>query len=146
MLSDQSYTTKSDVWSFGIVLWEIFSYGDEPYPNYESNEDVMLGILGHKTRLTQPSQCPNNIFSIMMICWNEDPRQRPTFTHIFKQLHVIEKQVNPELSLDYSDVDLNDNVDISEPRDASLSSSSYYNNNPAPVRQRSGEHSFYETY
>ncbi len=147
VLEDQSYSIKSDVWSFGIVLWEIFSYGELPYSNYDNNADVMQGIVKHHDRLGPPQNCPGNVYSIMQICWNEDPRSRPSFENIFKQLHVIERQVNPNLSLDFSDVDISqENKDVSDVSDRRDSSSSYYNNDAEYVHKRAPSGSHYESY
>lgn len=70
-------TSQSDVWSFGVVLFEIFSYGEEPYqgiPNEEVSKNIMKGI-----RLTPPSICPEKVKKIMKDCWELDPIKRPTF-------------------------------------------------------------------
>ena len=71
------FTIKSDVWSFGILLYEILTYGRFPYPgmsNYEVLEKVPQGY-----RMPPPSGCPDSLYQIMMECWRDDPSMRPTF-------------------------------------------------------------------
>src|SRR5690606_16467255 len=72
-----SYSFKSDVWSFGIVLWELFSFGKVPYPgmsNAEAAENVLKGY-----RMPCPENCPNEIYVLMEQCWLSDPIDRPYF-------------------------------------------------------------------
>ena len=71
------FTIKSDVWSFGILLYEIVTYGRFPYPgmsNYEVLERVPQGY-----RMPCPSGCPEALYQIMIECWRDDPVSRPTF-------------------------------------------------------------------
>ncbi|QQP52703.1 Vascular endothelial growth factor receptor 1like, partial [Caligus rogercresseyi] len=74
-----SFTTRSDVWSFGIVLWEMFSLGSLPYPDLEYGN--LLPFLESGKRMKKPKYCPNSIYyHLMRRCWSEDPEQRPSFT------------------------------------------------------------------
>src|SRR5690348_14571756 len=70
VLKKQSVTTMSDVWSFGIVMWEIFTNGLLPYPTIHSNREVVAFIFSGK-RLDKPSSCPVEIFEVMKSCWHE---------------------------------------------------------------------------
>jgi serine/threonine protein kinase len=72
-----SYSFKSDVWSFGIVLWELFSYGKIPYAGM-SNLIVAEKVL-NGYRLTCPENCPEEIYNLMEQCWSVDPIDRPSF-------------------------------------------------------------------
>jgi serine/threonine protein kinase len=63
------YTTKSDVWSFGVVMWEIFEYGAKPYA-WLSNEEVVEKVQSG-TRLGKPSNCSDEVFEIMTQCWDQ---------------------------------------------------------------------------
>ncbi|XP_031559844.1 inactive tyrosine-protein kinase transmembrane receptor ROR1-like isoform X2 [Actinia tenebrosa] len=81
------FTTESDIWSFGVVLWELFSYGAQPYYGL-SNEDVM-----HRFRefvlLPCPLDCPTSVYSLMNDCWNILPPSRPRFSSIYKILCAL---------------------------------------------------------
>lgn len=76
------FTSESDVWSFAVVLWEVFSYGHQPYYGY-SNQEV-IEMIRSRQILRCPEECPPQIFQLMMECWNELPAKRPTFS----ELHV----------------------------------------------------------
>lgn len=71
------FTIKSDVWSFGIVLFEIVTKGGTPYPEM-SNAEV-LNQVDRGYRMPQPPNCEAKYYSIMVRCWNKDPIKRPTF-------------------------------------------------------------------
>uniref|UniRef100_A0A0K0ELA5 receptor protein-tyrosine kinase n=1 Tax=Strongyloides stercoralis TaxID=6248 RepID=A0A0K0ELA5_STRER len=78
------YTTASDVWAFGVTLWELFTYGKTPYGDY-SNEDV-IEMINLRNLLECPSNCPSSMYSLMIECWNEHPERRPSFNEIFTRL------------------------------------------------------------
>lgn len=79
------HSTESDTWSFGVVLWEIFTYGGIPYYEY-SNEEVVRRVCEMGRRLPQPYDCPSNIYQMMMDCWETVPEERPMFRSLWKQL------------------------------------------------------------
>ena len=70
------FTTQSDVWSLGVVLWEVFSYGIQPYFSM-SNEQVIAHVREGNV-MSCPDGCPQEIYDLMVDCWNMDPAQRPT--------------------------------------------------------------------
>lgn len=77
-IKDRIFTTKSDVWSFGVLLWEIFTLGGNPYPGFEMNEQF-LKRLKDGYRMEKPEYASTNIYEIMMDCWHENPNERPDF-------------------------------------------------------------------
>ncbi|XP_045356470.1 tyrosine-protein kinase Fer isoform X2 [Leopardus geoffroyi] len=85
------YSSESDVWSFGILLWETFSLGVCPYPgmtNQQAREQVERGY-----RMSAPQHCPEDIFKIMMKCWDYKPENRPKFSDLQKELAVIKRKI-----------------------------------------------------
>uniref|UniRef100_A0A4W4E136 receptor protein-tyrosine kinase n=1 Tax=Electrophorus electricus TaxID=8005 RepID=A0A4W4E136_ELEEL len=76
-LADRVYTTKSDVWSFGVTMWEIATRGQTPYPGVENSEIYDYLRQGH--RLKQPPDCLDSIYSLMFSCWLLSPKDRPSF-------------------------------------------------------------------
>ncbi|XP_030582288.1 tyrosine-protein kinase Fes/Fps isoform X2 [Archocentrus centrarchus] len=85
------YTTESDVWSFGVLLWETFSMGMTPYTsmtNQQTREEVEKGY-----RMPAPHGCPVEISRIMNSCWQYDPRNRPSFKKLRAELHAIYSKI-----------------------------------------------------
>ncbi|RDD37197.1 Tyrosine-protein kinase CSK [Trichoplax sp. H2] len=82
-IKDESFTSQSDIWSYGILLWELFSYGCQPYP--QRSEDEILGLVEGGFRLDCPKGCPTNMYDIITSCWDILPQNRTTFEKI-KQL------------------------------------------------------------
>lgn len=78
---DCVYTVQSDVWSYGILLWEIFSLGLNPYPGILVN-NKFYKLVKDGYQMAQPVFAPENIYSIMQSCWDLEPTKRPTFQHI----------------------------------------------------------------
>ncbi|XP_034988068.1 tyrosine-protein kinase Fes/Fps [Zootoca vivipara] len=89
-LSHGRYSSESDVWSFGILLWEAFSLGATPYPNMtnqQTREFVEKGM-----RLSIPDLCPEVVYQLMEKCWEYEPQNRPSFSTIHQELVVILKK------------------------------------------------------
>uniref|UniRef100_A0A452J0J7 Vascular endothelial growth factor receptor 3 n=1 Tax=Gopherus agassizii TaxID=38772 RepID=A0A452J0J7_9SAUR len=82
---DKVYTTQSDVWSFGVLLWEIFSLGASPYPGVQINEEFCQR-LKDGTRMRAPEYATAEIYRIMLSCWHGDPKERPTFSDLVEIL------------------------------------------------------------
>ncbi|KAM4726473.1 macrophage colony-stimulating factor 1 receptor 2 isoform 2-T3 [Anableps anableps] len=75
------YTVQSDVWSYGVLLWEIFSLGKSPYPNVVVDTNFYKMIKdGH--HMEQPEFAPNEMYHLMKLCWSLEPTHRPTFKTI----------------------------------------------------------------
>uniref|UniRef100_A0A8C4ZXB7 FES proto-oncogene, tyrosine kinase n=1 Tax=Gadus morhua TaxID=8049 RepID=A0A8C4ZXB7_GADMO len=78
------YTTESDVWSFGVVLWETFSRGMTPYTsmsNQQTRDELERGY-----RMPAPPACPPEVYRLMQSCWQTEPRNRPSFRELMEQL------------------------------------------------------------
>ncbi|KJE98388.1 syk-prov protein, variant [Capsaspora owczarzaki ATCC 30864] len=76
----RKFSSQSDVWSFGVVAWEVFSYGQVPY-GAKRGPDLLV-FLESGRRLEQPATCPADVFSTMTKCWDAEPAQRPRFTEL----------------------------------------------------------------
>ncbi|XP_069869407.1 tyrosine-protein kinase Mer [Dipodomys merriami] len=86
-LADRVYTSKSDVWAFGVTMWEITTRGMTPYPGVQNHE--MYDYLLHGHRLKQPEDCLDELYEIMYSCWSTDPLDRPTFSMLRLQLEKL---------------------------------------------------------
>ncbi|XP_073230384.1 uncharacterized protein [Porites lutea] len=95
-LVDYTYSTKTDVWSFGVTLWEIESRGAKPYPGLAGME--LVDFLKSGRRLKPPDSCPNNILEMMMACWHPDPSQRPSFSEIVASLDQAMQAIRVNLA------------------------------------------------
>ncbi|XP_025271313.1 ephrin type-A receptor 4-B isoform X18 [Camponotus floridanus] len=83
----RKFTSASDVWSMGIVCWEVMSYGERPYWNW-SNQDVIKSIeKGY--RLPAPMDCPEAIYQLMLDCWQKERTHRPTFANLTQTLDKL---------------------------------------------------------
>ncbi|KAM4860047.1 vascular endothelial growth factor receptor 1 [Thomomys bottae] len=82
---DKIYSTKSDVWSYGVLLWEIFSLGGSPYPGVQMDEDFCSG-LKEGMRMRAPEHATPEIYQIMLDCWHKDPKERPRFAELVEKL------------------------------------------------------------
>ncbi|XP_044267158.1 proto-oncogene tyrosine-protein kinase receptor Ret [Tribolium madens] len=79
-LSDHIYTNKSDVWSFGILVWELVTLGATPYPGIAVQN--LFHLLRQGYRMERPDNCSPTLYNIMRSCWHIDPEQRPTFQEL----------------------------------------------------------------
>ncbi|XP_067858362.1 fibroblast growth factor receptor 2-like isoform X4 [Heptranchias perlo] len=86
-LFDRVYTHQSDVWSFGVLMWEIFTLGGSPYPGIPVEELFKLLKEGH--RMDKPANCTNDLYMMMRDCWHAVPSQRPTFKQLVEDLDRI---------------------------------------------------------
>ncbi|XP_030074255.1 megakaryocyte-associated tyrosine-protein kinase isoform X2 [Microcaecilia unicolor] len=83
-LKHNKFSTKSDVWSFGVLLWEIFSYGRTPYPKMSLKE--VCEKIENGYRMEAPEHCPPYVYALMNSCWETDPGKRPSFKKLREKL------------------------------------------------------------
>ncbi|XP_061318304.1 tyrosine-protein kinase receptor TYRO3 isoform X1 [Pezoporus flaviventris] len=86
-LADNLYTTHSDVWAFGVTMWEIVTRGQTPYAGIENAEIYNYLISGN--RLKQPPECLEDVYDLMCRCWHPEPKLRPSFGVLRSQLEMI---------------------------------------------------------
>jgi len=81
------YTSQSDVWSFGVLLWEIMMLGGCPYPTISSSH--IYDVLSKGYRMPRPPLCCYNLYKIMLMCWHSNPANRPKFGSIKDMIDSI---------------------------------------------------------
>uniref|UniRef100_G3NIV8 Focal adhesion kinase 1 n=1 Tax=Gasterosteus aculeatus aculeatus TaxID=481459 RepID=G3NIV8_GASAC len=81
------FTSASDVWMFGVCMWEILMFGIKPFQGVKNND--VIGRIENGERLAMPPQCPPTLYSLMTKCWSYDPSKRPRFTELKTQLNTI---------------------------------------------------------
>lgn len=98
-LFERVYTSQSDVWSFGILLWEIMSMGGAPYPSVPS-VDSLFSLLRSGHRMDPPPGCPSSLYDLMMACWQYHPHNRPSFSSLVESIGTLMTQLSPMEYLD----------------------------------------------
>ncbi|XP_035200739.1 ephrin type-A receptor 2 isoform X1 [Oxyura jamaicensis] len=93
-ISYRKFTSASDVWSYGIVMWEVMSYGERPYWEL-SNHEVMKAI-NEGFRLPAPLDCPSAVYQLMMQCWQQERSRRPKFADV---VSILDKLIRAPESL-----------------------------------------------
>ncbi|XP_074989611.1 high affinity nerve growth factor receptor [Calonectris borealis] len=92
----RKFTTESDIWSFGVVLWEIFTYGKQPWYQLSNTEAIECITQGRE--LERPRTCPSEVYAIMQSCWQREPQQRRPIKEIHNRLQALVK--TPPVYLD----------------------------------------------
>uniref|UniRef100_A0A8C1X0B3 receptor protein-tyrosine kinase n=1 Tax=Cyprinus carpio TaxID=7962 RepID=A0A8C1X0B3_CYPCA len=88
----RKFTSASDVWSYGIVMWEVMSYGERPYWDM-TNQDV-INAIEQDYRLPPPMDCPSALHQLMLDCWQKDRNNRPKFSQIVNNLDKMIRNPN----------------------------------------------------
>ncbi|NXR03151.1 ROS1 kinase, partial [Sagittarius serpentarius] len=86
-LIDGVFTNRSDVWAFGVLVWETLTLGQQPYPGFSNTE--ILHHVQSGGRLESPNNCPDDLCDLMTRCWAQEPHNRPTFSYIQDKLQEI---------------------------------------------------------
>ncbi|KAM5206031.1 hepatocyte growth factor receptor isoform 2-T6 [Hipposideros larvatus] len=86
-LQTQKFTTKSDVWSFGVLLWELMTRGAPPYPDVNTFDITVYLLQGR--RLLQPEYCPDPLYEVMLKCWHPKAELRPSFAELVSRISAI---------------------------------------------------------
>lgn len=86
IFSDE-FSEKSDVWSYGVLVWEVYSLGQTPFEDRPDEE--VLKCIKDDLRLTKPENCPDTMASVMKKCWDTSPDARPTFDKLYAEISEI---------------------------------------------------------
>jgi len=97
------FSSKSDVWSFGVTSWEILEYGARPYSWIVDNDKIAEAVLSG-TRLPKPEKCPQHLYSLLVRCWEASADKRPSFSDILSELVSIKKTMELEIPLEPRDI------------------------------------------
>lgn len=81
------YSTKTDVWSYGVLLWELMTRGVVPYPDVDNFD--LFSYLKEGRRMMRPRYCPEILYGIMLSCWQENPNDRPTFDELVQKVSAV---------------------------------------------------------
>ncbi|XP_061083683.1 tyrosine-protein kinase Mer [Conger conger] len=111
-LADRVFTVKSDVWAFGVTMWEIVTRGMTPYPGVQNHEIYDYLLEGH--RLKQPTDCLDELYEIMYTCWRTDPVARPFFPQLRVLLEKLAEKL-PEASSREEIIYINTSLPEEEP-------------------------------
>jgi len=90
-LNERQYSVYSDVWSFGITMWEIFARKD-PFPELDATQ-AAIRVARDNLTPNRPDNCPDEMWFIAVSCWNPERERRPQFTTIFKQLANMHREI-----------------------------------------------------
>ncbi|XP_065219273.1 fibroblast growth factor receptor homolog 1-like [Planococcus citri] len=101
-LLHNKYSIKSDVWSYGVLLWEIVTFGENPYPSIKSFAGVIQVIIQNR-RLEKPLNTSADVYNLMLDCWKYEPKQRPNFSTIVERITELLGNVDVDNESDYSE-------------------------------------------
>ncbi|XP_007259442.2 cytoplasmic tyrosine-protein kinase BMX [Astyanax mexicanus] len=89
VLNYTKFSSKSDVWAFGVLMWEVYSLGKQPYEHYDNGQVAEKVMQGH--RLYRPQLATDQIYQVMKACWHEAPEERPNFQLLLNDLSTFEE-------------------------------------------------------
>ena len=91
----RKFSSASDVWAYGVTIWELYTLGQKPYFNL-SNQDVLIKVIEEKLNLANqiPDSCPGRIQNILKQCWQYEPENRYTFEDIVEILENVDETTN----------------------------------------------------
>ncbi|XP_023247600.1 platelet-derived growth factor receptor alpha-like [Copidosoma floridanum] len=123
-LRDGVFSTKSDIWSFGIVIWEFFTLAETPYLGMQASVVYQKLINGY--RMGQPRYATNYLYNIMLNCWEDEPTLRPSFTKLSKNIGMLlDKSTRVHFEKLYQEYEnINKEVDLKRENDYSTNMSS----------------------
>ncbi|XP_047470761.1 LOW QUALITY PROTEIN: vascular endothelial growth factor receptor 2-like [Penaeus chinensis] len=87
-IRDRIFSVQSDVWAYGVTLWELFTLGSTPYPGVEVNKDF-LTFLENGNRMDRPKYANQEIYRLLLECWSVEPLDRPTFSMCADRLGIL---------------------------------------------------------
>ncbi|XP_058523273.1 vascular endothelial growth factor receptor 2 isoform X1 [Ochotona princeps] len=119
---DRVYTIQSDVWSFGVLLWEIFSLGASPYPGVKIDEEFCRR-LKEGTRMRAPDYTTPEMYQTMLDCWHGEPNQRPTFSELVEHLGNLLQANAQQDGKDYIVLPMSETLSMEEDSGLSLPTS-----------------------
>jgi len=90
-ICDMEFTTKSDVWSFGVMLWEVMKLGETPYGGFDT--EVVIDMIKSGNTPEQPIGAPDNVYNLMKKCWIYLPQNRPSFSYICQELANFKESI-----------------------------------------------------
>jgi len=93
-------TTRSDIWSFGVLLWEIVTWGERPYTGV--NTEAVLDLIKDGYRMSCPHHCPLQLYALMNDCWQFEPSKRPSWSLLVDALLTVHDQTLPDVYLDHA--------------------------------------------
>jgi len=91
-------TTMSDVWSYGVLLWEIVTWGERPYPGVTT--EAVLELVRDGYRMSRPGHCPHHLYGLMRNCWHSEPSLRHSWSSLIDALLVLYDETLPGIYLD----------------------------------------------
>ncbi|XP_068148828.1 fibroblast growth factor receptor homolog 2 [Drosophila tropicalis] len=104
-LQEKKYDSQTDVWSYGVLLWEIMTYGNQPYPNIMSAEELYSYLITGQ-RMEKPAKCSLNIYVVMRQCWHFESCARPTFAELVESFDGILQQASSNPNDAYLDLSM----------------------------------------